>query len=220
MDPSPACSKIALMLKQRLLALLQQTIPQRHWQRNTPILVALASTHADLTARKVHILDPQAKAFHQSHAGAIQQTRHQCSHTFRDCRQQPGNILHGQNDGQTFGALRTHNVLQPWQFHPQHLAIEEQQRRQRLVLGGWRHLAFGRQPAEECRNLITAHLAGMALSVGQDEPPDPPQIGLLSTDAVVPQTDLCPDTIQQSRRLRRCYTAWNRVITHRAAPKR
>lgn len=103
MDPSPACSKIALMLKQRLLALLQQTIPQRHWQRNTPILVALASTHADLTARKVHILDPQAKAFHQSHAGAIQQTRHQCSDAFRDCRQQPGNILHGRTTGKRLG---------------------------------------------------------------------------------------------------------------------
>ncbi|KOR39110.1 hypothetical protein ADT25_22970 [Xanthomonas oryzae] len=49
------------------------------------------------------------------------------------------------------------------------VAIEKQQRRQRLVLCAHRHLRIGRQAGEECLDLRLAHLRRMALAAGQDE---------------------------------------------------
>ena len=39
---------------------------------HNPILVALGLADHDHPSIKIHVLDPQAQAFHQSHAGAIQ----------------------------------------------------------------------------------------------------------------------------------------------------
>lgn len=58
------------------------------------------------------------------------------------------------------------------------VAVEKQQRRQRLVLCARRHLRIGRQAGEERLDLHVAHLR-VTLAAGQDEPPYPAQMDLL-----------------------------------------
>jgi hypothetical protein len=50
----------------------------------------------------------------------------------------------------------------------QDVAVEEQERAQRLVLGGGGNLALDGEGAEEARDLGGAHLGGMALVVEED----------------------------------------------------
>src|SRR5690606_12930685 len=76
---------------------------------------------------------------------------------------------------------------------------------------------FRRQSGKKRLHLPRAQLLRMALAIGQDETPDPAGIGLLGTDAVMPEADPLPDLIKQSRRLGTRYTGCLRGVTHRAA---
>lgn len=50
---------------------------QRIGQHGHAILATLAIAHRDLPRGEIDILDPQAHAFHQAHAGAVEQPQHQ-----------------------------------------------------------------------------------------------------------------------------------------------
>src|SRR6185312_9450578 len=68
--------------------------------------------------------------------------------------------------------------------------VEEEQRRERLVLRRSRDVALRREPAQERRHLGRAHRRGMALAMEAHEVPDPVPIRLLRAQAVMPRTDL------------------------------
>ena len=55
---------------------------------------------------------------------------------------------------------------------------------------------------EKCLDIASAEIRGMAFAVEQNEPARPIDIGVLGADAVMFQTDLVPQTLQQARRLR------------------
>ena len=94
------------------------------------------------------------------------------------------------------GAL---DILQPWQFDPQHVSVEEEDRVQSLVLGGRRHVALAGEVTEEGGELLPTHVARMALAVKEDEPADPLDIRLLGTNAVVANAYELADLIQEPR---------------------
>lgn len=70
-------------------------------------------------------------------------------------------------------ALGAHEPVQPGDLEAEHLAVEKQQRAQRLVLGGSRHLAVDGERGEEARELGRSHLGGVTLAVEQDVATDP-----------------------------------------------
>jgi hypothetical protein len=55
-----------------------------------------------------------------------------------------------------------------------------------LILGRSRDILVHGEVGQKCRNLLLAHIAGMALVMEQDEPLYPLKIGSLGTQAVVP----------------------------------
>lgn len=67
----------------------------------------------------------------------------------------------------------------------QDLAVEKQQRGQRLVLRPHGDLPIGRQPGKEGLDLLLRHLGGMALAIGEDKAPYPAEVRLFGTQAVV-----------------------------------
>ncbi|ELQ07620.1 hypothetical protein A989_10280 [Xanthomonas translucens DAR61454] len=77
---------------------------------------------------------------------------------------------HHRNPPRPLGA---HQILHPGQLHAQNVAIEKQQRRQRLTLRSGRHLAPRRQFGQKRLALCPPHLHRMPLAVGQNEAPYP-----------------------------------------------
>src|SRR5258707_8624709 len=73
-----------------------------------------------------------------------------------------------------------------------HLAIEEQQSGESLILCRTAHPALDRQVREKCRNLRLSQLGGMTSLVKLDETTDPPHILLLGPAAVVAQPNRRP----------------------------
>ncbi len=83
-----------------------------------------------------------------------------------------------------------YDAVEPGQLDPQDLLIEEQQRRQRLVLRGSGFLAIDRQVREERLDLRGGHLGRMALAMKQDEATHPEQVLLLCAINVVQRAQL------------------------------
>ncbi|THD08531.1 hypothetical protein B1806_12965 [Metallibacterium scheffleri] len=68
--------------------------------------------------------------------------------------------------------LGAHHVIQLQRIDCQHLAIQKQQRRQRLVLRARCNMAAYRKIRQEPFDLRRAHRTWMALALAQDEPAD------------------------------------------------
>jgi hypothetical protein len=71
-----------------------------------------------------------------------------------------------------------HDVVEPREVLFQHLAVEEEQRAQGLVLGGGGDLAVDGQRGQELRYVGSAHLERVALAVKKDVPAGPRDVGL------------------------------------------
>ena len=187
--------EIALVQDVYALHLRLQRRHQRRRQHGPAILAALALPHRDLVAGEIHVLHPQADAFHQPHPGAVQQPR-QHRHAPLHVGQQCPHFGLRKDRGNAPRPLGAHHVVHPGQLHAQHVAIEEQDGRQGLVLGAGRHVPLHRQTGQERLDVRRPQLTGMTCPIGQDEPPYPSQIRPLGTQAVVtdPQT---PDNVLQ-----------------------
>jgi hypothetical protein len=67
--------------------------------------------------------------------------------------------------------------------------IEEEERRECLVLRGGADLRLDGQKRQETRYFGGAHLGGMTLAVKEDEATDPPDVSALRAPAVVTQAE-------------------------------
>lgn len=111
---------------------------------------------------KVHVLHPQARAFHQAQPRAIEQARDK-------------------------------------PVHPsQHLAIEKENRRLGLVLGGGRDLAHYREVRQKRLDLGCTHFAWMPLAVEENEASNPGHVLLFGAIAVVLDPETLPDLVEQA----------------------
>ena len=158
----------------------------------------LAITHQHLPVRKVDVLDSQPQALHHAQPGAIEQARDQPSRA-RQLAEQPFHLRASQHHRQARRAGRPLHAVQPRQFAPQHLAVQEQDRRQRLVLRRGRDVALRREMIEKRRHLRFAHRFRVALAVEKDETLDPVHVGIFRAPAVVTPPDRLVHPVEQAR---------------------
>lgn len=92
---------------------------------------------------------------------------------------------------------RAHAGIQPGQLQRQHVAIQKQQRVQRLVLCGGRHPLLGGEMAQKPLDRLLGQLARMALAVVQDEAPRPVPVRLLGAVAGIPGPEQPPRAVKQ-----------------------
>jgi hypothetical protein len=79
------------------------------------------------------------------------------------------------------------------------VAVEEEERAQRLVLGAGAHSPPDGEIREKRDDLLWAHVLGMALSVVEDESPHPGDVGLLGPQAVVTLARGDPNAVEELR---------------------
>jgi hypothetical protein len=82
-------------------------------------------------------------------------------------------------------ALRAHETAELARRLPEHAAVEEHERIQRLVLRRRRHAGFRREVAQERRDLRRPERDRMALAMEEDEASHPMDVRTLGTLAVV-----------------------------------
>jgi len=74
-------------------------------------------------------------------------------------------LVAGEDDGESLGPPRAHQVVKPGEVLSEDGAVEEQQRRERLVLRRRRDLALGRERAEEGAQLGGTERRGILAAV-------------------------------------------------------
>ncbi len=117
-------------------------------------------------------------------------------------------LLAGQHDGQEPGPLGPNDIVEPRQIDAEHLAIEEQQGAQGLVLGGGCHFVVNGERCQERGDVGRSHLSRVALVVEEDVSLDPVDVGLLRAAAVVSGADSIPHAVEKSALWRRGRTGF------------
>jgi hypothetical protein len=84
----------------------------------------------------------------------------------------------------------------------QHLAVEKQERIERLVLRAGRNTALRRQIAQKLFDLRGAHSARVPHPVKQDETPCPLHVAILGAAGIMPHTQQQAQLIEHARRPR------------------
>src|SRR5262249_6592920 len=84
----------------------------------------------------------------------------------------------------------------------EHMFVEKQQRAFGLILRGSRDAPLHRQERQERFHLPISHLAWMPLAVKMDVAPDPIDVGLFSTQAVVLAADAVAHAVEKTWRRR------------------
>lgn len=160
--------------------------------------------------------------FH-SHAFVIQQAAAQ-RYAWRQMLQQAANFVRRQAHRQALTLYRLPEVRRPGKVNVQNFPIENQQRRERLIVGGGRYAGPTRQVGEVSLGLRRAHHRRMLNTVPANEVPHPAHIGIRGAQCVVEVAHLLPQLIKQPHRsqrrflftARRCWAlCWKHVTEYK-----
>jgi hypothetical protein len=121
---------------------------QNFRQHGATVAIALATPHDDLPALEIDVLHAQLQRLEQAQARSIQERRHQRRYPAHLPQDRPnlGAAEHGRN---AHGPLRPNEARAQAERPAQHGIVQEQQRRERLVLRRAAHAAISlfRPPA-------------------------------------------------------------------------
>ena len=110
----------------------------------------LPCAHHDLMRREVDILHPQPGALEEPQSGAIEQHGHEPRRPVERL-EHCADLFARENDRKALWPRGPHQVVEPGQLDVEHVAVQEQERRERLILRRRAHLALDRQGREEAR---------------------------------------------------------------------
>ena len=131
----------------------------RFWQHRRPAAATFALTDHDLTAFEIHVLHPQPQHLQQPQAGAVQNLRHQLARPFHRANHLPDFLLR-QHHRQSWRTIHPHEIARHHR-RLQHLTIKEQQRIQRLILCGTRHIQRRGEVGQKRRHTGRAQITRM-----------------------------------------------------------
>jgi hypothetical protein len=141
-----------------------QPLPRGRRQHRAPILLALTAPEHDLIEIEVHVLDAKFDAILQPKPGAVQERDDDPGHSGQRV-QKPPDLLAAQDHRQARRRAGTRHLLECAEVVPPHLAIQEKQRAERLVLRRSTDPLTDGQPLQKRRDLRRAHRGRMLLLV-------------------------------------------------------
>ena len=168
-------------------------------KRRGPVLVALAGADDELVAVEIQVLHPESSALEQAQARAVHQDGHEAG-SAAEPLDHSAHLVAREHDRQPNRPPGPHHVVEPGHLLLEDLAIQEQQRAQCLILGRCGDVALDGEPAQIPGELGATHLGGMPLLVEEDVAPNPRDVGLLGSPAIVAGAHGIPDPVEQAPR--------------------
>jgi hypothetical protein len=148
------------------------------------VVGALAAAHGDLVALEVDVLDAQGQRLVDPQARAVQQLTEEPEGRVK-LVEQGAHGRAGEHGGEVFGAAGALEAVEGGHVDLEHLAVEKDQRAERLVLRRSRGaLAYG-QVVEEGRDFGRAQVARMTPVVKAHEGAHPGEVGFLRSRGVM-----------------------------------
>ena len=144
----------------------------------------LATTDSDLMAIEVDVLHAEGEGLLEAEAGAVEELAEEAEGGL-EVVEEGENVAAREDRGEVLGALGALETVERRQVEFEHLAVEEDQRAEGLVLGGGRDAAAQGEVVEEGGDLDGAHLPRVTSLVEADEFAYPAEVGLLGAGGVV-----------------------------------
>ena len=161
-------------------------------------LAALAVADRDVAEVEVHVLDAQAQALEDAHAGAVEQEHDQLDGAL-EAGEDGGDLVPGEHGGQALGLAGADQVVDPRGVELEDLAVEEEDGAEGLALGGGGDSSADGEVGEEGVDLVGGELPGVAAGEGE-EAADPGEVGLFGSQGVVADPDGAPQLLEQPGR--------------------
>ena len=140
------------------------------------VLLPLRVPHQQVTRRKVEVLHAQGRTLEKPQARAVEELGHlACDAAHR--RQHALHLLSREYQRHPWRAGRAQELVDPRRFNEEDVAVQEDDRAERLQVSGRAHAPSARQIVEERSYVFRSELAGMA-TVERDESANPPGIRL------------------------------------------
>jgi hypothetical protein len=153
-------------------------------QERGSVARALAATHRDLAAVEVDVLRAQREGFEEAQARAVEELADE-TEGWLQVVEQRDDLAAREHRREVHGAVRAFEAGERRDFELEHLAVEEHQRAEGLVLRRGRGATADREVVEEGRDLWGAELAGVTALVEADELARPVDVRLLRARGVV-----------------------------------
>jgi hypothetical protein len=187
LDSAPAVGDVALVEALRAAQLLAEVGHERLRQRRGAVLAALARMHGEFASGQVEVEHAEAQAFGQPQAGAVQKRRDQPALAVVPVElvEDGTDLLPAQHDGQALGLAGADEFLELAHLAVQHVAVEKEDRAERLGLRRGADVLGDGQVRDEGVDLGLRHVCRVAEPVKADVPPHPTAVGLLGAAAVV-----------------------------------
>jgi hypothetical protein len=130
-------------------------IDQALGEHRPPVLPPLPVAHDDLPPVEVDLVHSEARALEEAQSPTVEQPPHQPWRA-GESREEPRDLLAGEHGRESCRPASTDDLVQPRELHSVHIAVEEQKRAQRLVLGRRADGAIDGEVSEEALDLRLA----------------------------------------------------------------
>jgi hypothetical protein len=187
---------IAMVEALNVVQVVEQVRGEGVWKHADAVAGALTLADEDLVLGEVEILDPQAEAFHQSQAAAVEQASHKLVGA-GEAAQDFVDFQACEDGGEGFGAVGAHELSGEVEFEVEDGAVEEEQSAERLVLGGGRDVVVDGEGGEERFDVVRGEEGRVSLFVEEDEAADPMQVGGFGAWGVVAQAEGGAGVVEQ-----------------------
>jgi hypothetical protein len=164
-------------------------------QHRSPIFVAFPAPDQELTSREVDVLNAQRERLEQAKAATVQQERHEERDALEVGEHAPDFVTR-EDGGKPHRTLGGHHALKlALDRRSEHVAIEEQQRRERLVLCRRAHSAVCRERAQKRPDFTGTKIAWVPPASEDDEAAHPGDVRVLRAWATVAKRERRADRL-------------------------
>ena len=143
-DGPQARGEIRLVVDPGALQVLLQPVQQSLGDHGSTVLAPFPVPQVDLPLLEVEILHPQLQRLQEAQAAAVQQSGDEAGRAIQALQDGP-HLRWGQYDRQPLGSFCADQLVHPLQLALEDVGIEEEQGRQRLVLGTGADPPVGRE---------------------------------------------------------------------------
>ena len=175
------------MEEPRAAQLLAQVGDERPRERRGAVLAALARADGEFASGQVEVQHAEAQALGEPQAGAVEERRDQpaLAVVAVELVEDGADLLPAQDDRQAGLLAGADQLVELAHLAVQHVAVEEEERAERLGLRRGADVLVDGQVRDEGVDLGLRHVGRVAEPVEADVPPHPQAVGLLGAAAVV-----------------------------------
>jgi hypothetical protein len=164
-----------------------------------PVFLTLAVPDGDGAVFKVQVFHPQAEAFHEAEAAAVEELGDQEMGT-GEVGEEGLDFWTGEDGREALGFTGAQGLDRLGDFPSEDRAIEEEDGLEGLILGSGSDVFVDSQVGEEGFDFLSAHFLGVAFAVEEDETADPIHIGLLGAVRIMLAAQHLAYPVQEFRR--------------------